>query len=1303
MKIISLRFANLNSLPGPHLIRFDQAPLGDTGLFAITGPTGAGKSTLLDAIAVGLYGRVPRHDRAVGEMVSRHAPDAFSEVEFEVHETDADTGQTRRVRYRSRWEVKRKTRGVDKDGLNQDAMSLVLSPSGVAVVSGKEAVPTRVSELSGLDFGQFEQAVLLSQGKFARFLHAPEKERSALLEKMTNVGIYSELSMKAFEKAKEEAQKTQLLAARLEATCLLPDERRQELETRLEALYADDELYHLQRHELSVALVWRTETDQCERQLAAALVDLTRLEAADQALRPVLARLADHERAAALETPLALAEAALAEAEADRRALADWQTQLPALRPAADIAATAAETAATAAAEAQAEADRLLPVLQKAQSLDAALLHDAAQLARHRAAHGLAAQAVAEAEVAAKAEATNLGSLATRRDDLDRWLLAHQHEAELRKELGVIDREIIDLNEVTGKLGKLETSQEELVRQFDGAGRELGRHREAVKAAEQRQHDVRERGQPCRQALAELLRDTSAPALAGRAAALAAAHGRAQRLLPLAETAQTQAALALEIGRALGAEAQALVGAETALQQLDKERAAAKTLLESYEREWVSQQTLASLSIHRQHLTAGEPCRLCGSLDHVFAADFAPDADQAARRVNDQKAVLSALDTALRPAELALERRRTEQQQRVRRQAEAQDLAGQARQQAQELAAELAAELTAELTAEAMAASVAGTVAETVGASVAEAVGAAGGLAIDAAGELVAGRASQSLSRPADHAGRADAAPLLPDPTDAAAVRTLVDDLNARRVEAAAQARQVGQLEMEVNALLAEFNEAKSASQSAQNQANLTEARQQNLARDLAKLKDELADLREQAANYRQQLGALLRPHGLSLAADQPPAGVLATLAERADTYQQQRAALDKLTLDLKEGTAGQRARAQELARRQQELRADANALQIEQTALETQQAARRAHYAGPDPATEAERLTQNTRQLAQARQAAEDARGRQQQALTGLLDKISQREADLSRHAQAAETRQTELNAALAAAGLPSAEAARALLLPAAEAQRLTLARQQHRTDQQAARQLHERLKTELARHQADALTSLSTSELTAELDALAAANDTLQQTLGAVGSQLAQDDEARQQQAAGRRELAQRQTEEQRWQDLSEQIGSAKGDKFSQFAQGLTLHHLAALANQRLRQLTGRYTILKTATKNLELQIIDHDQADTVRPMASLSGGESFLVSLALALGLSELAGYKARIESLFIDEGFGSLDPEALTVALDALERLQHGGKMIGIISHVAELKERIATQIRVRPGPGGTSTVSVVDVLGTETDC
>ncbi|MDQ2771141.1 MAG: hypothetical protein M3Y54_11655, partial [Bacteroidota bacterium] len=345
----------------------------------------------------------------------------------------------------------------------------------------------------------------------------------------------------------------------------------------------------------------------------------------------------------------------------------------------------------------------------------------------------------------------------------------------------------------------------------------------------------------------------------------------------------------------------------------------------------------------------------------------------------------------------------------------------------------------------------------------------------------------------------------------------------------------------------------------------------------------------------------------------------------------------------------------------------------------------------------------QATQRLADAAQRAQTRVAAEQQALAIKQNAQTALQSQLATHRTAQEARRTELTAALAAAGLTSEAEARSLLLPASEAEQLAQRRQQHLTATTATAQRVASLTHELNSHAEAAVTALPTAALTAQLHALSAADDILQQKLGAVANQLKQDDDARQQLAAGLAEMQLRQQEEQRWLDLSEQIGSARGDKFSQFAQGLTLSHLARLANLRLRQLTGRYTILKTPNRNLELQIVDHDQADTVRPMASLSGGESFLVSLALALGLSELAGHQARIESLFIDEGFGTLDPDALTTALDALERLQHSGKMIGIISHVSDLKERIGTQIRVRPGAGGNSTVHLVDARGTETDC
>ncbi len=149
-----------------------------------------------------------------------------------------------------------------------------------------------------------------------------------------------------------------------------------------------------------------------------------------------------------------------------------------------------------------------------------------------------------------------------------------------------------------------------------------------------------------------------------------------------------------------------------------------------------------------------------------------------------------------------------------------------------------------------------------------------------------------------------------------------------------------------------------------------------------------------------------------------------------------------------------------------------------------------------------------------------------------------------------------------------------------------------------------------------------------------------------------------------------------------LNSLIGSKEGDKFRKFAQGLTLDNLVHLANQRLTRLHGRYLLQRKASEALEVEVVDTWQADAVRDTRTLSGGESFLVSLALALALSDLVSHKTRIDSLFLDEGFGTLDSETLDTALDALDALNASGKTIGVISHVEAMKERIPVQIKVK---------------------
>ena len=173
---------------------------------------------------------------------------------------------------------------------------------------------------------------------------------------------------------------------------------------------------------------------------------------------------------------------------------------------------------------------------------------------------------------------------------------------------------------------------------------------------------------------------------------------------------------------------------------------------------------------------------------------------------------------------------------------------------------------------------------------------------------------------------------------------------------------------------------------------------------------------------------------------------------------------------------------------------------------------------------------------------------------------------------------------------------------------------------------------------------------------------------------------------------ELNVRRTESERWAKLNELAGSADGAKFRRIAQGYTLDILLNYANVQLRELTRRYR-LERVPETLALQVIDRDMCDEVRTVHSLSGGESFLVSLALALGLSSLSSNRMRVESLFIDEGFGSLDAETLRVAMDALESLRTQGRKIGVISHVQEMTERIPVRVQVSRVGNGKSVVRI----------
>jgi exonuclease SbcC len=218
---------------------------------------------------------------------------------------------------------------------------------------------------------------------------------------------------------------------------------------------------------------------------------------------------------------------------------------------------------------------------------------------------------------------------------------------------------------------------------------------------------------------------------------------------------------------------------------------------------------------------------------------------------------------------------------------------------------------------------------------------------------------------------------------------------------------------------------------------------------------------------------------------------------------------------------------------------------------------------------------------------------------------------------------------------------------------------------------------------------------DINKELQNLQSTIDKLQESIGSLSKELEINASNMKKSEDKIKELEKKKEASKVWVKLNEMIGSATGDKFAKFAQGITLDQLIYLANKHLEILSPRYELQRAtdSSKLLDIEICDGFQGDVVRGVNTLSGGESFIVSLSLALGLSSLASQKISIDSLFLDEGFGTLDSDSLELALNALNQLQSSGKMVGVISHVEALKERIPLQIKVEPKGDGTSGLDI----------
>ena len=443
-----------------------------------------------------------------------------------------------------------------------------------------------------------------------------------------------------------------------------------------------------------------------------------------------------------------------------------------------------------------------------------------------------------------------------------------------------------------------------------------------------------------------------------------------------------------------------------------------------------------------------------------------------------------------------------------------------------------------------------------------------------------------------------------------------------------------------------------------------TRGQLQECEADLAARQERLTHLAAEEAELAAPLAALLTGLGLALPASGEEPGVIATLQAREKAYRsrvEQRLTLENKHTRLRLTIAEAEKQIETLREQAAGLRVDASA-RLSRPGI----AALRREWATVQHGLDAV----ETLRQAEARAQATSAERRRQ------MEEQEQRLA----------AEEAAVCARLAASPFGTLEAWRAARLEDGEAQRREALHQRLEREreslaalrQQLARQ-REKLASETA-PESDALPALLQEHKRLEAAILATVSERT-----TLRHELDQNERQRSLQAERLREYETAKAELTTWLSLRDLIGSADGRKFSRFAQGLSLDLLLRRANRHLQRFNGRYTLRRAGAG--ELEIIDQHQAEAVRPVSSLSGGESFLVSLALALGLSDLAGHNVRIDSLFIDEGFGALDSESLDTAIAALDTLRLSEKTIGIISHVEMLKERIPVQIRVERQPGG----------------
>lgn len=1204
MQILKLSFENINSLKGAWTIDF-QAPDFRSGIFAIVGPTGSGKTTILDAICLALYGHTPRIGsitQNANEVMNRDCDSCRSSLEF----------KTLSGRYRATWSQK-KQKNFDKTGkYGQVVSTMEKFEDGcwIPITDGSKVTSKKqeVQKIIGLSFDQFKRSVMLSQGDFAAFLKSKPNEKAQTLEQITGTQIYSLLSTKVYDLAEEQKKLFEDKQREVELSPVLDDAVVLTKQEQLKGITEEAKVLETQISKIEKESRWISETAELRNQFLRVKAELERLkENRNEFFRKEnVVRLAEHAQNIlpifnTLIDKQSLREDSIKEKSAAENELVNATKSLKEK----DFNFKAAEEALN---NENLQKPKKLALFSQIEFLDAEIspLIKSSRLAQEE-------KIKLENETADCKDHLNKAKEDIRKLEEDR----EKRDLE-RKE----DIKGAFLYQRKDELRDCKITAETLSAALADAEGKADKASETVKSQEKEAEALRIR------------KEKIASVIEADKVLLKEAEKRLSEILDgktLDELTQEQLSFSEQIPlleavksalKAVCDQKEEIVRQEDVMQRDSAELDNWSSKKEGYEKEIQSltsrQEELEALvqidelTKVRAELKEGEPCPVCGSLEHPFAANLPPEVATAKERL----AVVKEESTDLQKNQKEADRKIDVLKDRI--------LVCEKRLKELRKNLDLAEE---ELTLK---------------------CGRAGltreGVTEEAAAVLITKKESLLIDIKKRIAKARDAE------SKAAAAKEKI----------AGTTEELHRAEMVFSNAQTKFESAKSLLAQAQTGREKARTELEQFWRKTAK-----------------EYGSVITDG--ELFAHNPE--LFKRWIAKAAKYEELLESCREIenSLAIKKGTLPGLVESVERLEKSSREKSD-QAAEL-QTELKTKQLQRDKLFGTKLVEIERKAYERLLSQLAEAKDQAYEnlSKARSVQAAAEQrLKTAEQRSAEAEKNLLSAKTEWTD---ALKKEKFESEEDWRRARLDSEAINALHKEITDYKAQSRSAADRFSEADKKLEEKESQKLTDKSLEVLEAEKREASAEKEKLLEQKGELQKELKTDEEARIKRAGIEDELKKLKHQVAVWDRLNTLVGSSSGDKYRRYVQSLVLLTLLKNANVELTKLHSRYRLAKGGG-DMEIKVIDSDLADQERPTDNLSGGETFIVSLALALGLAQMASNNVRIDSLFLDEGFGTLDDDSLEKALNALSSLNAQGKTVGLISHVDQIKERIPSKIVVK---------------------